>query len=134
MMLQFLNRGAAPNTFHDGVAAQIRDAATRDVFALLGNPPSQDRKLQLMARRLLHEHLERLASGVLDPIAVLPCGFSNVSYLGTLDDLQTELAQRGSLHAWGHFITLPRAYAAAFATFTPADGAPRAYMATVWRP
>jgi hypothetical protein len=118
---------------HD-VPRDIRDAVVRDLFSIVADaPPREDRGLRSTADRLLRQHLTRVAAGELDPASSVPAEVSNVSCLGTLDDMRSDVAQHGSVHAWGHFVRPPRAHAAALATFTPTDGIPRVYMATAWR-
>ena len=122
MMLRALDSDPA-------VTSRIRDAAVHDLFVLIGAPPHEDRTLHTQAERLLEEHLARIACGEIDPDTALPAASCNVSCLGKL----AELPKRDGVHAWGHFIAQPRAFGAAASVFTPADGVPRAYMATIWQ-
>src|SRR5690242_12755771 len=121
-MLDFLNRGGASDRNAAVDAAQMRDAAARALFSLLGDPLAQDRDLTGVASRLLREHLARVARGEVEVTSSIPSATWNVACLGTLEELQAELSLDGTIHTWGHFISAPRAHAEAVATFTPADG------------
>ena len=114
-------------------AILIRDAAARDLFSLVGDPPPQDHRLSKIASTLLASHLRRLGAGDVDPAEGECCASANVMPLGLVDDVERELTHTGGVHAWGHFVIAPAAHAEAVAAFTARDGLMRVYIATAWR-